>query len=62
MKRITSLAESPCYNCEVKSACAERCYRSIEVDNIKILVAYDAEYKREDCPIYIAETAVIKEW
>lgn len=61
MKRITDITESPCYNCEVKNNCLERCNRSIELDNIKISICYNAEYERKNCPIYIAETAFIVE-
>lgn len=61
MKRINDITESPCYKCEVVENCNRRCYKSVEVDMIKLSVCYDAEYDKRDCPIYIAETAFITE-
>ena len=57
MKRITKLSESACYCCPVASKCSLKRMKNFHFDEIYDMVWADAEYKREDCPLFIALTA-----
>lgn len=61
MKRITKLCESPCYQCPVASDCTNKRMKNFKFDEIYGMVWSNAEYKRKDCPLYIALTANIIE-
>lgn len=61
MKTITKLCESPCYQCPLASKCTEKRLVNYNFVEIYHMVWADSEYKREDCPLYIALTANIEE-
>lgn len=55
--RITSLKESPCYQCGCESKCTERIKQNFTLGDIKKKAFGDADYDYHKCPLWIAFNA-----
>lgn len=56
-KRITKLAESPCYQCGCSIECEMKISRNPTLDEIKFSVFANADFDYHNCGIWIALNA-----
>lgn len=56
-KRIKSLKESPCYQCNCDDKCNKKIRKNYIFSEIKDAMFGNAEYDYHDCPIWIALNA-----
>lgn len=57
MKRIKSLSESPCTNCNCEVKCAMKIDKNPKLQEIQDAVFPNAEFDYHDCGIWIALNA-----
>ena len=56
-RRITKLAESPCYQCGCSIECEMKTLRNPTLDEIKLSIFANADFDYHDCGIWIALNA-----
>lgn len=66
MKRIKTLKESPCYQCDCPTKCQNKIIRNPKLQEIQDMIFPNADFDYHECGIWIAlnapEMVEVDEW